>query len=59
MVERSVRFTDGQYEALKEIANESSLSISYLVRIAIRRFISEYGDGVDVTRIEPEDLQML
>lgn len=59
MVERSVRFTDGQYESLKEIASDTGLSISYLVRIAIRRLIEEYGDGVDVARIDPEDLQML
>lgn len=59
MIERSVRFSDGQYEVLKEIADESGLSISYLVRIAIRRLIEEYSEGVDVLRVDPSDLQLL
>ena len=59
MIERSVRFSDGQYEVLKEMADDTGLSISYLVRIAIRRLIDEYSRGADVTRVDPSDLTLL
>lgn len=59
MVERSVRFTDDQYEILKEIADMCGMPISYIVRVAIADVIDKYlNEGFDPLRA-PEKLDVV
>lgn len=51
MIERSFRLEDSMYEQLKEISDAESLPISYLVRVAISRFLASYNENVRIIEV--------
>lgn len=51
MIERSFRLEDSMYEQLKEISDAESLPISYLVRVAISRFLASYNETVKIIEV--------
>lgn len=50
MLERSFRLSETDYERLKEISAIEDVSVSQLIRMALKRFIAEYED-VDLMEI--------
>lgn len=55
MIERSFRVEEGMYEQLKEIGESEGLPVSYLLRVALARFLDEYGDGVPLIEVRGVD----
>lgn len=51
MIERSFRIDEDMYEKLMEISKREKLPVSYLVRVAISRFLKAYFDSVDVLKM--------
>lgn len=51
MVERSFRIDESVYDQLKEIGEAENLPVSYLVRIAIARFIESYFESVSLIEV--------
>ena len=54
MIERSFRLEESVYEQLKEISDAESLPISYLVRVAISRFIASYNETVKIIEVDKD-----
>lgn len=50
MIERSFRIEEEVYLQLKDISEREQLPISYLLRLAIKRFLdSYYGNIMEIT----------
>ena len=47
------RISDDCSSAVEEVAKKSGLKISDIVRVAIRRFISDVEKGVPISLIDP------
>lgn len=43
MVERSYRFDDETYDLMCEVAQMNEITVSSLVRLAVKRFLEDYN----------------